>query len=85
MVVKSSFTKEYCRPFNPLNEDLECPPDLLRIFEGSRHLFTKMASDKLICTPRSLLYKEERTNLEEHLSNMESMENQRKKDVTTQK
>ena len=83
MISQSRFTKECCRPFNPRNKDLEIPPDLLRIFERSSHTFKGMARKKLICTPRSLLYKAERAELEETLSNMEGVEKNREQDGCT--
>ena len=73
------YTKTYCRPFNHNNEALKCPADLLAIFRKAAKIFKELAAQKKICTPRSLLFKEERAMLEETLSNMDKIEEELEK------
>ena len=72
--VKPKFTKGFCRPFRHNNENFECSPGLLRIFNWASGCFRKLAKEKKICLPSSLLFKEEREELQETLQEMKEME-----------
>ena len=74
VTLKPKSTKPYCRPFKHNNEILQCSPGLLRIFGWARACFFQLTSEKKLCTPSSLLFKEEREKLKETIQNMKKIE-----------
>ena len=74
VTLKPEFTKAYCRPFKHNNELLQCSPGLKRIFKWARACFKLLTKEKRLCTPSSLLFKEEREVLKETIQNMKEIE-----------
>ena len=74
VTLKPNFTKPYCRPFKHNNVMFRCSPGLLQIFKRACESFYKLVEAKKLCTPSSLLFKEEREQLEETIKNMKDIE-----------
>ena len=74
VTLKPNFTKPYCRPFKHNNKIFECSPELESIFRWASTCFYELTSKNMLCTPSSLLFKEERENLKDTLSNMKKLE-----------